>query len=58
MIYSITRFFANRGDRILIVVPTTSLVEQMCGDFDTYGWSSDENCHKIYPVKINKLISK
>jgi len=51
MIYSITRFFANRGDRILIVVPTTSLVEQMCGDFDTYGWSSDENCHKIYAGK-------
>lgn len=51
MIYSITRFFTNRGDNVLIVVPTTSLVEQMCGDFDTYGWSSDEYCHKIYAGK-------
>jgi superfamily II DNA or RNA helicase len=51
MIYSITRFFTNRGDNVLIVVPTTSLVEQMCGDFDTYGWSSADNCHKIYAGK-------
>ena len=47
MIYSITRYFASRGENVLIVVPTTSLVEQMCGDF-TYGWSSEDNCHKIY----------
>ena len=48
MIYSITRYFTSKGNNVLIVVPTTSLVEQMCGDFDTYGWSSEDNCHKIY----------
>ena len=57
MIYSITRFFTNRRDNVLIVVPTTSLVEQMCGDFDTYGWSSKDNCHKIY-AGIDKSTSK
>ena len=48
MIYSITRYFVNKGQNVLLVVPTTSLVEQMCGDFDSYGWSSDHYCHKIY----------
>lgn len=57
MIYSITRFFTNKRDNVLIVVPTTSLVEQMCGDFDTYGWSSKDNCHKIYAGK-DKSTSK
>ena len=51
MIYSITRYFTSKGNNVLIVVPTTSLVEQMCGDFDTYGWSSEDNCHKIYSGK-------
>ena len=51
MIYSITRYFTSKGNNVLIVVPTTSLVEQMCGDFDTYGWSSKDNCHKIYSGK-------
>jgi len=48
MIYAITRYFVNNEDRVLIVVPTTSLVEQLCGDFDSYGWSSKDYCHKIY----------
>ncbi len=36
----------------LIIVPTTSLVEQMYGDFADYAsetdWNVEENCHKIY----------
>ena len=36
----------------LIVVPTTSLVEQMYKDFQDYstfnGWSTEDNCHRIY----------
>jgi len=36
----------------LIVVPTTSLVEQMYKDFHDYstanGWSVEDNCHRIY----------
>jgi len=33
--------------RILIIVPTTSLVEQMASDFVDYGWSAKQ-IHKIY----------
>lgn len=51
MIYAITRYFADSNRNILIVVPTTSLVEQLVGDFDTYGWSSEDYCHKIYAGK-------
>jgi len=32
----------------LIVVPTTSLVEQMYKDFADYGWDVGSFCHKIY----------
>ena len=34
MIYSIVRYYAATAKKILIVVPTTSLVEQMVNDFD------------------------
>ena len=51
MIYAITRYFADSDRSVLIVVPTTSLVEQLVGDFDSYGWSSDDYCHKIYAGK-------
>ena len=44
----------NEGN-ILLVVPTTSLVEQMYSDFADYSqydeWNVDENCHKIYAGK-------
>jgi superfamily II DNA or RNA helicase len=46
IIYGLIRL-ATTG-RVLIVVPTTSLVEQMYKDFKDYGFDSDENCHKIY----------
>ena len=48
MIYSIVRYYAERGQNILIVVPTTSLVEQMYKDFADYGWDVGSYCHKIY----------
>jgi|TARA_R100000479_G_scaffold176073_1_gene128948 superfamily II DNA or RNA helicase len=48
MIYSIVRFLQETGQKILIVVPTTSLVEQMYKDFEDYGWMSEEFCHKVY----------
>jgi superfamily II DNA or RNA helicase len=48
MIYSIVRYFVSQGKNILIVVPTTSLVEQMVGDFKDYGWNAEDYCHKIY----------
>ena len=37
-----------KGEKILLVVPTTSLVEQMYKDFLDYGWDADSYCHRIY----------
>ena len=51
MIYTITRYMVDKGHDVLLVVPTTSLVEQMYKDFIDYGWRSDENCHRIYAGK-------
>jgi superfamily II DNA or RNA helicase len=51
MIYSVVRYFVERGKNILLVVPTTSLVEQMYKDFEDYGWESEKYCHKIYSGK-------
>jgi len=51
MIYAITRYFSDTNRSTLIVVPTTSLVEQLVGDFDSYGWNSEDHCHKIYAGK-------
>ena len=48
MIYALVRFHVNANRRILIVVPTTSLVEQMYKDFADYGWNVDVFCYKIY----------
>jgi len=48
MIYSIVRYYAATAKKILIVVPTTSLVEQMVSDFTEYGWDADSFIHKIY----------
>jgi superfamily II DNA or RNA helicase len=48
MIYSLVRYYVDKGKKILLVVPTTSLVEQMYKDFQDYGWDADSYCHKIY----------
>ena len=48
MIYSLVRYHVERGQNTLIVVPTTSLVEQMYKDFADYGWDVGSYCHKIY----------
>ncbi|BCU99221.1 MAG: hypothetical protein CM15mV26_0480 [uncultured marine virus] len=42
------RYYVERGQNTLIVVPTTSLVEQMYKDFADYGWDVGSYCHKIY----------
>ena len=34
--------------KLLLVVPTTSLVEQMFKDFQDYGWAAENHCHRIY----------
>ena len=56
MIYAITRYHTEHNRRVLIIVPTTSLVEQMYKDFVDYGWDVEEVCHKIYAGK--DLLSK
>ena len=40
IIYSLVRYYKMMGLKTLILVPTTSLVEQMYSDFEDYGWSS------------------
>ena len=51
MIYSIVRYYCATAKKILIVVPTTSLVEQMVNDFISYGWNANDFVHKIYSGK-------
>ena len=57
IIYFMMRWFLqNHPDKVLIVVPTTSLVEQMYKDFDDYSslddsFSSDADVHRIYSGK-------
>ena len=44
----------------LLIVPTTSLVEQMYSDFKSYGYNSEEYCHRQYSGKdksINKFLT-
>jgi superfamily II DNA or RNA helicase len=48
MIYSLVRYYVDKGQKILLIVPTTSLVEQMYKDFQDYGWNADSYCHRIY----------
>jgi superfamily II DNA or RNA helicase len=48
MIYSLVRYYKDKGQKSLVVVPTTSLVEQMYKDFEDYGWDAERYCHKIY----------
>ena len=46
IIYGLTQL--GTTGNVLIVVPTTSLVEQMYKDFKDYGYDVEANCHKIY----------
>ena len=51
MIYSLVRYYCATAKKVLIIVPTTSLVEQMVTDFIDYGWDADTHIHKIYGGK-------
>jgi len=51
MIYSLVRYYIEQQQKILLVVPTTSLVEQMYKDFQDYGWDAESYCHRIYSGK-------
>lgn len=52
IIYCILRWHQQYDRKQIIIVPTTSLVEQMYSDFQDYsqenGWKASYNCHRIY----------
>ena len=64
IIYILIRaFLAENNKKVLLVVPTTSLVEQMYKDFADYStldddWNNDEMCHRIYSGKEKINISQ
>ena len=47
VIYTLVRYYYLMNLKTLILVPTTSLVEQMYSDFIDYGWE-DKHIHKVY----------
>ena len=47
IIYTLVRYYHLMNLKTLILVPTTSLVEQMYSDFIEYGWK-DEYIHRVY----------
>ena len=55
IIYSLVRYYQMAGERTLILVPTTSLVEQMYSDFQDYGWSPGTYCQKVYQGYTTKI---
>ena len=55
IIYSLVRYYQMMGLKTLILVPTTSLVEQMYSDFEDYGWSSGTYCQRIYQGHDRKV---
>ena len=53
IVYNLTRWYLEQetDKKVLIVVPTTSLVEQLFKDFDDYGYDADQFVHIIYSGK-------
>ena len=59
IIYGIIRWYLGTKKNVLLVVPSTSLVEQMYKDFELYseknGWNVDKNCQKLYSGFSNEF---
>ena len=51
ILYLITRYLQLTNKKGLLIVPTTSLVEQMYSDFKSYGYDSEKYCHRQYAGK-------
>ena len=51
IIYLLIRWYRFLRNKILLIVPTTSLVQQMFTDFESYGFDSKKHCHMIYSGK-------
>lgn len=52
IIYTTLRWHLDKGRKCIIIVPTTSLVEQLFTDFEDYssanGWAVGNHCQKLY----------
>jgi superfamily II DNA or RNA helicase len=48
IIYVIARFMVYMKKKMIIICPATQLVEQMFGDFISYGWEAERYCHRVY----------
>jgi len=60
IIYLIIRHLQIENRKGLLIVPTTSLVEQMYKDFADYGYDSEQYCHRQYSGKekhTNKFLT-
>jgi superfamily II DNA or RNA helicase len=61
IIYSIMRWHLQAGRKCILIVPTTSLVEQMYSDFQDYssvnGWKVSEHCQKLYAGFTKEITS-
>jgi len=53
IMYLLMRWYLAQqtNQKVLIIVPTTSLVEQLYSDFKDYGFDVEQNCHRIYSGK-------
>ena len=59
IIYNLMRWYLENHDKaVLVVVPTTSLVEQMYKDFADYGLDVEDEVHRIYSGKDKKTDRK
>ncbi len=58
ILYCLIRYFLARNlNHVLVIVPTTSLVEQLTSDFQLYGWDVGTHVHKQYAGK-DKITQK
>lgn len=51
ILYMIVRYLQQSSQKAILIVPTTSLVEQMYTDFKSYGWDVEKYCHRQYAGK-------
>ena len=63
IIYALIRYYSHlikdeENNRCLLIVPTTSLVEQMYTDFKSYGWNVESHCHRLYSGYSNQTTKK
>lgn len=62
IIYTLSRWHLENDRRVIVVVPTTSLVEQMYSDFVDYSsnnkWNVEKHCQKLYSGFPKEFTSK